>query len=125
MSTPATPSNEFQDESTSRPFLRFFHSDALRAKTLTVLTTLEQAKDATRHRSSLADLVVELTNAGMDYYFMRPLKLAQVGFVVEQSARVAMSGAIRVMAGVIQSIIGRMDRTQLLLVSSTIREMME
>jgi len=37
----------------------------------------------------LADLVADLTQAGMDYYYLRALKLAQVGFVVEQSARLA------------------------------------
>jgi hypothetical protein len=37
------------------------------------------------HRDALASLVVELTHSGLDYYFMKQLKLAKPGFVVEQS----------------------------------------
>ena len=65
----------------AEPFLRFYHSKALRAKTLAVLSSVEQAKDL-QHRDELADIVVELTNSGMDYYFLRPLKIANAGFFV-------------------------------------------
>src|ERR1022692_4382672 len=34
----------------TKPFLRFYHSETLRAKTLSVLTTLEKAKDRKQHR---------------------------------------------------------------------------
>lgn len=107
------------------PFMRFYHSQTLRHQTLAVLETLEGARDCTKYRGALADLVVELTNAGFDYYFLQPLKLAKVGFVVEQSAVVGMSGATRVLAGVIHNIIGRMNADQLLLVCGYIRELME
>jgi hypothetical protein len=55
-----------------KPFLRFYHSESLRAKTLAVLATLEKAKDPREHRDALADIVVELTDAGMEYYFLPP-----------------------------------------------------
>ena len=61
----------------SQPFLRFYYSESLRAKTLAVLTTLEKAKDGTKHRDALADVAVQLTDSGMEYYFLRPLKLAK------------------------------------------------
>ena len=53
-------------ESPTKPFLRFYHSDALRKKTLAVLTSLESARDPTVHRGALADIAVELTNGGLD-----------------------------------------------------------
>jgi hypothetical protein len=105
----------------SRPFLRFYHSEGLRKKTLSLLGTLEQAEDATAHRDALADIVVELTNSGMDYYFMEPLALARPGFILQQSANLGMAGAQQVMASVIRQIIGRMDGPQLLSVCSSIR----
>jgi len=108
----------------SRPFLRFYHSDGLRKKTLSVLDTLEQAQDATAHRGALADVVAELTNSGMDYYFMKPLELAKTGFIVQQSANMGLAGARQVMGSVIRSIIGRMDRPQLLSVCGSIRQLM-
>jgi hypothetical protein len=114
-------------KSTSRsaePFLRFYHSKALRAKTLAVLSSVEEAKDL-QHRDELADIVVELTNSGMDYYFLRPLKIAKAGFFVEQSARVGMAATTRVLASVICGIIGRMEKPQLLAVCGYVRHLME
>jgi hypothetical protein len=107
-----------------KPFLRFYHSEALRKKTLSLLGTLERARDATAHRDALADIVVELTNSGMDYYFMRPLKLAKAGFILEQSASLGMAGVQKVMASVIRQIIGRMESPQLLSVCGYIRQLM-
>ena len=75
----------------AQPFRRFYHSKSLRAKTLAVLTTLEKAKDSTQHRDALADIVVKLTDSGMEYYFLKPLKLAKADFFVEQSANLALS----------------------------------
>ena len=74
-------------------------------------------------RLTNADLVAELTEAGMDYYFIKPLKLAQVGFVGEQSARLGMSGAVKLISSVSRNYIVRMDKTQLLVVARYIREL--
>ena len=93
-------------------------------KTLTLLSTVELAQDPTAHRDALSNLVVELANSGMDYYFMRQLKLAKPGFVVEQSANLGMAGVQQVMGSVIRQIIGRMDKPQLLSVCGSIRQLM-
>jgi hypothetical protein len=108
----------------SEPFLRFYHSRALRKNTLSLLSTLEQAQDPTAHRDALADVIVALTNDGMDCYFMKPLKVAKAGFVVQQSAYLGLAGVQQVMGSVIRSIIGRMDGPQLLSVSGSIRQLM-
>ena len=108
-----------------QPFLRFYHSESLRAKTLAVLTALEKAKDSTKYRDALADIVVQLTDSGMEYYFLRPLKLAKAGFFVEQSANLGMAATTTVLASVIRNIIGGMDSPQLLTVCSYIRQLME
>ena len=109
----------------TKPFLRFYHSEALRAKTLAVLTTIEKAKDGKQHRDALADIVVELTDNGLEYYFMRPLKLAKAGFFTEQSASLGLGAVKRVFASVIRNVIGRMDHPQLLSVCSSVRHLME
>lgn len=108
----------------SEPFLRFYHSKGLRQKTLSVLRALEQAQDATEHRDALADVIVELMNSGMDYYFMKPLKLAKAGFIVQQSANLGLAGVRQVMGSVIRNIIGRMDSPQLRSVCGSIRQLM-
>jgi hypothetical protein len=109
----------------SQPFLRFYHSESLRAKTLAVLTTVEKAKDKTKHSDALSDIVVQLTESGMEYYFLRPLKLAKVGFFVEQSANLGMAATTRVLASVIRNMIGGMDGPQLIAVCGYIRQLME
>lgn len=107
-----------------KPFLRFHHSAPLRRKTLSVVEALEQAENPVAHADALADLVVELTNAGLDAYFLQPLKLAKPGFVVEQSASLGMVGVQQVMGTVIRRVIGRMDGAQLLSVCGSIGQFM-
>jgi len=89
-----------------------------------VLDRCEQASDPTAHRDALADITVELTAWGLDYSFLRPLELAKVGFIVLQSASLAVTGTQQVMASVIRTIIGRMDKRQLLSVCASIRRLM-
>lgn len=122
--TPVKPSAKASSPP-SQPFLRFYHSKSLRANTLRVLATLEKAKDGTQHRDALADVVVALTDSGMEYYFLRPLKLAKVGFLTQQSANLGMAATTRVLGSVIRNIIGRMDHPQLLTVCSYIRQLMK
>lgn len=105
------------------PHVRFYHSEALRTKTLLVLAALEDADDPTEHRDALAKLAVELTDAGMDYCFIRSLKLAKPGFLIEQSASLGMAGAVQVVGTVVRNIIGRMNGPQLLSVSASIRQL--
>jgi len=124
MAVPSKRRSPTQGKPSSQPFLRFYHSEGLRKKTLSVLTTLEQARDASAHRDDLADVVVELMKSGLDYYFMQPLKLAKAGFIVEQSASLGLTGAQQVMGSVVRSIIGRMEKPQLLSVSGSIRQFM-
>ena len=107
----------------AEPSMRFYHSRALREKTHAVLDALEAAPGHPRHGDALADLVTELIEAGMDYYFMRALKQAKVGFVTEQSARMGMSGAVKLISSVNRKFIVRMDKDQLLVVAQHIREL--
>ena len=55
---------------------------------------------------------------------MKPIKLAKPGFIVEQSAALGMAGALQLMGSVVRSIIGRMDKPQLLSVCASIRQLM-
>ncbi|MFZ2219195.1 MAG: hypothetical protein WAV85_11005 [Rhodoferax sp.] len=112
-----------KDKDKALPFLRFYHSEVLRTKTHTVLTALEEDPDPTQHRNALGDLVAELSDAGLNYFFMGPLRLAKPGFLVEQSASLGMAGARQVLGSVARNIIGRMDKPQLLSVSASIRQL--
>jgi hypothetical protein len=107
------------------PFLRFYHSKALRARTLSLLDALETAEDATRHRDALAELVLELTEVGLAYYFVKPVEAANLGMLAQQTTKLGIAGILRVMGPVARRVIGGMDAPQLLTVSSHIRHLME
>lgn len=107
-----------------KPFLRFFHSQELRTRTLEVLDTVENADKATAHSGRLTELVLELTNSGMDQYFLQSLKATKANFIVQQSASLGLSGVQRAMGTVIRNILGRMNDRQLLSVCGSIRQFM-
>lgn len=111
-------------EPSSKPFLRFHHSQELRAKTLEVLEAVEGAERATAYCGHLTELVLELTDSGMDQYFLQSLKATKANFVVQQSAALGLSGVQKVMGTVIRNIMGRMDDRQLLSVCGSIRKFM-
>lgn len=88
-----------------------------------MLAGLQAKPDHPRHGAALADLVSELVEVGMDYYFLKAFKQAKVGFVAEQSARLGMSGAVRLISSLSRKFIVRMDEAQLLVVASHIRSL--
>jgi hypothetical protein len=126
-STPARPAAKASDKPAdlaATPFLRFHLPKDLHRRLVTVLDLIDTADDATAHRASLAELAGELTAAGLDYYFLRSLKVAKVGFVTQQSANLGIAGVQQVMAPVIRNIVGRLEHAQLQSVAGTIRGLM-
>lgn len=102
--------------------LRFHPSHALRAKALRVLDAIDAASHPRGHGEALADLVAELVVAGMDWYFLRPLQRAQVGFMAEQSARLGLNTATKMINSASRGFILRMDLAQLRVVAGYMRE---
>jgi hypothetical protein len=108
----------------AKPSLRFFHSAALRRRSNEVLAAMERDNDPTQHARALSSLVVDLTEAGLGYYFLKPLQQAKVGFVARQTASLGMAGALRMMSPVIRTILAGTNATQLRVISRHIRELM-
>lgn len=107
------------------PSLRFSYSRELHERTLALLDTIERDTDPTRHRQALSDLVLELTDAGLGYYFLRPLELADVGFLVRQSASLGMIGAKNILAPILRNVVGRLDGYQVKIVAGFVRRLIE
>jgi hypothetical protein len=119
----STSENSTASLTTSEPSLRFYHSEALREKTDKVLSALESRPDHKKNGDAVADLVTELVEAGMDYYFLTPLKEAQIGFVGEKSASVGIASASKLISSVSRKFLIRMDQRQLMVVSSHIQSL--
>jgi hypothetical protein len=107
-----------------RPFLRFHHSAKLRAKTIVVLGKVEGADDPAAHCDELADVIMELVESGLDYYFLGSLRAAQAGFIVQQSATLGLAGVQKGIGAVTRNIIKRMDGPQLLSLCGSVRSFM-
>jgi len=122
-SKPAAKLASKKSAPTVEPSLRFHHTHDLRAKTEAVLNAIDDHPAHRDHGDALADLVGELVEAGMDFYFMRGLKMAEVGFLTEQSARLGMSGAVKLINSVSRKFIVRMDGAQLQAVAVHIRSL--
>ena len=109
----------------AKPTVRFYYSVALRKRMDAVLARIERDDDATPHASELSRVVVELTESGLDYYFLRPLQESKFGFVARQTANLGMSGALRVISPIIGRILAGADTTQLRGVAQHIRHLTE
>jgi hypothetical protein len=107
------------------PYLRFYHSASLRTRTLSVLDALEAAEDPTSQKEALAEIVLELTETGLAYYFVKPVEAAKVGFMAQQSTKLGIAGFLRVMGPVTRRVLGGMDAQQLRSVSNHIRHLMK
>lgn len=96
-----------------RPAVRFHCDPELRDRARDLLDRLDAASDPTTHRDELAAVVLELTETGLEEYFMRSMEIAKVGFVAQQSARLGIGSFLRVMGPVTRRIVGGMSAPQL------------
>lgn len=90
-----------------------------------VLTALEEADEPEEHREALADLVADLTESGMDYYYLRALKLSGAGSLTQQSAKLGIAGAVKMISSVSRRFIMRMNGKELRAVAGHIRGLAE
>jgi hypothetical protein len=104
--------------------LRFTLPAGLRTRTLKVLAKIDGDPDPVRHAEDLCALVLALTESGMDFYFLRAVTGAKLGFVARQTANLGVAGAVRVMSPIVRSVLGGADAAQLKAVSKHIRRLM-
>ena len=107
-----------------KPYLKFKHSVALRKRTLKVLDAIDEDDDPVAHRKDLSDIIVELSETGLHYFFIAPLNKLKMGFVVNQSANLGVNGTMRVLGPTVRNIVSRMDKKQMRSVSKQMRAMM-
>ena len=111
-------------ESSESRSLRFCYPEELHTKAIALLDAIEQAADPTQHSKALGDVVVQLTNSGLRYYFLKPLTLANAGFFSQQSAQFGVASAVNIMSPLIRTAIGLLDKAQLVVIAGFIRSLM-
>lgn len=109
--------------SAAKPSMRFYHSAALRTRTEKLLAAIEQDGDPTGHARTLADLVVDLSEAGMEYYFLKPIRQAKLGVVAQKTAEFGTSGALRIMSPIVRTVLHGATAAQLRVIAEHMRHL--
>lgn len=92
----------------------FAISADLRRRCEEVLAAVREDGDPRPHVDELAAVVVEMTDAGLDFYFLLPLELAEAGAVARGTARVGIAAARRGIPTVIRRVVASLSDDQLL-----------
>jgi len=90
------------------------------SRALEVVASLRDDPADRQVSRELIDLVVELTDVGLAYFFLHPLELADVGAIRRQGVKVALGTAGRVLPAVVRSTVGSMNERQLLKIADFI-----
>ena len=107
----------------AKPSMRFYHTAALRHRTEQLLAAIEKSEDPTEHAGEFSSLVVDLTEAGMHYYLLKPVQEAKLGFVSQKTASLGMAAALRVMSPIVHGIVGGADGAQLRVMAEHMRQL--
>jgi hypothetical protein len=79
----------------------------LETKINTLLDNMRKAEDKTRYSTDLYNIVQELSNVGLEYFFVQPLKAAKIGMLkmksVEMAISVGKSGIFSVAKGILKA----------------------
>ena len=102
--------------------LAFPLSEELRQQTLETLATLRESSDRKRHIPMLGDLISDLTEAGLEYYFVHSLKKAGVGLIGVSTAKLGIASTAKGIPVVITKVVGLMSNEQLRAVADFIEE---
>lgn len=85
-----------------------------RSKAVKIVASLREDPASREVAGKLIDLVIDLTDTGLTYFFLHPLELAGVGAIRRKGVGVALATAGRVLPSVVRSTIGSMNESQLL-----------
>lgn len=102
--------------------LAFPLSEELRLQTLETLAALRESSDPRRHIPMLGDLISDLTEAGLEYYFVDSLEKAGVGMIGVSTAKLGIASTAKGLPVVVTKVVKLMSDDQLLAVADFIEE---
>jgi hypothetical protein len=86
----------------------------LRNETLSLIAELRESEDHAGYADQLIDVVDRISDHGMTFFFIYPVKLVGLGAVTVKTLQVAIQSAKRAVMAVSRQIARRLDRDQLL-----------
>ncbi len=102
----------------------FSISAELRRRCEAVIDAIRQAEDPSDHLDELAEVVVDMTDCGLDFYFLHPLERAGAGRVAKTTTRVGLAAARRGLPAVIRRVMASFTDEQVLEIADFIDEIL-
>lgn len=89
-------------------------SSELHARVIEVVSALREAERASDRVSELVEVVVEMTDRGLGYYFLRPLELAGIGRISRATAKVGIASASKGIPLIVKRVLASASDEELL-----------
>lgn len=105
--------------------IAFRISAELRARTEAAVAAVRDDPGDPGRVGELVEAVLELTDTGLDYYFLEPLRRAEVGAMGTTAARLGIATAGRGIPPIVRRVISGMDEEQVLSIADFIEEILE
>lgn len=107
-------STDLAHQSASSPgWVAFEIPGDLRLRAEQVVERLLADTDKRQHAPELVDVVVDMTDHGLHYYFLHPLEEAQVGAMTRKAVEIALGTASRTLPMVVRKTIKSLNDEQL------------
>jgi hypothetical protein len=95
-------------------FLAYPISDALSQKTYQVMENLREAPGDKAYRKALIDIVNELADVGLDHFFVKSLKHANMGFLKIKTAEIGLTTFKNGLKPILKSLVNGMGDKQII-----------
>jgi hypothetical protein len=88
------------------------------------LQALRRDPEHPSHVKELVAVVLELTENGLDYYFLEPLRRARVGAMGMAPARLGIATAGRAISPLVRRVMSSLDKEQILSIADFVDELL-
>lgn len=106
------------------PSLRFYLDADLYRRTDALLSHIESNDKASQHAKAFAELVNELTDSGLSYFFVEPLRQANAGYMAQKTAQIGMASVAKIAKPIVRKLISGLNDEQLKAVGAYVRRIL-
>ncbi len=96
-----------------RSFIAFPISQELRQRTLDLVEELRQSDSIEGYADRLIDMVDEIAEVGMQYFFLHPVRMVGMNSLIQKTIAVTVQSGKKAVLGVSRQVARRLDDAQL------------
>jgi len=105
-------------------FAAFPLEQTLEDRVYSFIETVQEVEDQTEYREELTELVRLLTDAGLEYYFWRPVELTELGTVTQKMIRVGMNSGKKTLNVLAKRVIKGFTAEQILTIAGFLESLL-